>query len=83
MWGGSQSLEIIFKHNKERSDIDAEETEKIAIQCRQEQVGEIRLAAFLGRFKGVGTPILAIVRSVSYHAGLDYLSVMSVLQFSL
>lgn len=34
MWGGSQSLRIIFKHNKERRDIDAEETEKISIQCR-------------------------------------------------
>lgn len=85
VWGGIQSLRVIFKHNKERRDIDVEETEKISIQCRPgigwwDQAGSLK---FLGRFKGVGTPILAIVRSVSYHIGLDYLSVMSVLQFSL
>lgn len=34
MWGGSQSRRVIFKHNKERLDIDAEEMEKISIQCR-------------------------------------------------
>lgn len=85
VWGGIQSLRVIFKHNKERRDIDVEETEKISIQCRPgigwwDQAGSLK---FLGRFKGVGTAISAIVQSVLYHVGLDYLSVMSVLQFSL